>query len=62
MKKYILLGKHKTQSNYRAMNSYTVHQVPHLRHACKLTAEDANKFIDLEARKYTEWKFKLQEI
>lgn len=59
---FYIYGKFKNQKKFRAMDINEGIQVRNLIHATRLTKDQAEKFILIEAPKNApEWEFKLEE-
>jgi len=59
---FYIYGKHSSQSRFRPMNLGDGTRVVNLVYASRLTAEQADRFFEVEAPRNTEWTFKRRRI
>lgn len=59
---FYICGKHSSQSRFRPMNLGEGTRVVNLVYASRLTAEQVNRFFEIEAPRNTEWTFKRRRI
>lgn len=59
---FYIYGKHSSQSHFRPMNLSKGTRVVNLVHASRLTAEQTDRFFEIEAPRNTDWTFERRRI